>query len=174
MRAGSAHAHSGRTRGSGHVQKQNGYMLKQGNFSDDTCSMCQELQRQQKAAAAAAASACARWISLASERQAVAAAAAAAATTTAAAAAAAAAASSREQFGLCAPLLLCPAFQWVHGDLTECALPHRHTSQNHHMSENSAISGFWIPERVMFVSEYENERKIIPAKLSSEHQALMA
>ncbi|XP_072854999.2 dystrobrevin alpha isoform X5 [Pogona vitticeps] len=48
MRTRSAHAHSGRTRGSGHVQKQNGYILKQGNFSYDTCSMCQELQRQQK------------------------------------------------------------------------------------------------------------------------------
>ncbi|KAF7246159.1 putative RNA-directed DNA polymerase from transposon BS [Varanus komodoensis] len=47
MRTGLAHAHSGCTRGSGHVQKQNGYILKQGNFSCDTCSMCQELQQQQ-------------------------------------------------------------------------------------------------------------------------------
>ncbi|XP_077789178.1 dystrobrevin alpha isoform X9 [Podarcis muralis] len=48
MRTSLAHAHSGRTRGSGHVQKRNGYILKQGSFSYDTCSMCQELQQQQQ------------------------------------------------------------------------------------------------------------------------------
>ncbi|XP_053252226.1 dystrobrevin alpha isoform X20 [Podarcis raffonei] len=48
MRTDLAHAHSGRTRGSGHVQKRNGYILKQGSFSYDTCSMCQELQQQQQ------------------------------------------------------------------------------------------------------------------------------
>ncbi|KAJ6662110.1 hypothetical protein lerEdw1_012575 [Lerista edwardsae] len=48
MRTGLAHAHLGCTRGSGHVQKQNGYILKQGSFSYDTCSMCQEQQQQQQ------------------------------------------------------------------------------------------------------------------------------